>query len=95
MALDTFTEKQIRDAILNIISPEKISKGKHWKGYIYLDKKLITKIKIPNAHNRLFRANKARFLARDLKISDDQYNDLASCPLTGPAYYEILKKLEG
>lgn len=91
MAINSFQEKQIRSAILNKVDPDKINKnGPHWKGYIYVNGKLITKVKIPNSHKRLFHSNKAKYLVRDLKIEDEEYNQLVNCTLSGSDYYQIL-----
>jgi len=92
MAISDFTEKEIRKAILNKIKPQKINKkASHWKGYIYIDNKFVTKVKIPNNHSRIMKESKSKFIARDLKINDDQFNDLIKCPLKGKVFYKIIE----
>jgi hypothetical protein len=93
MGIKNFKEKQIRDKILNKIKPTiQRGQGKHNKGYIYLDGVLLTKVKIPNSHDRLMKPSKSQYIAQALKISEEEFNDLIDCPLTGPKYYEKLKK---
>lgn len=93
MSCKSFQEGDVRKSILRKVSPKKIKKnGKHWKGYVYLENKLVTKVKIPNDHNRPFNSTKGSYVARDLKISEEKYNELVACTLTGPSYYELLKE---
>jgi len=82
-----FTEKEIRNAILNKASLGKINKsGKHWKGYIYSDDILIGKVKIPNEHIRVMHENKSKFIAIDLKLNNDQFNSFVECTFTKNDY---------
>lgn len=92
MAIKDFKEKEIRLKIINKVKP-KIQKGKHDKGYIYLNDVLVTKVKIPNNHDRIMKHNKSQYIANDLRLTGDEFNDLIDCPLTGPKYYKQLKKL--
>lgn len=39
--------------------------------------------------------SKSQYIASDLKLSADRFNDLIDCPMTGPQYYEILKETVG
>lgn len=90
-----FTEKEIRKAILNKVSPTKINKkAPHWKGSIYLDNKLIGKVKIPNEHPRVMKESKSKYIAASLRLDDNQFNRFIDCTLKGTEYYEIQKNLE-
>jgi len=90
-----FREKDIRHAILNKASPRRINKsGKHWKGYIYSENILVSKVKIPNNHERLMRSNKSQYICRDLKLHPEQFNQFVDCSMTGPAYYRHLEALK-
>lgn len=90
-----FSEKKIRNSILNKIDPRDINKtGDHWKGYIYLGKILITKVKIPNNHTKIMKESKSQYIANALKLNAQQFNNLIECPLRGPAYYEILENFK-
>jgi len=87
-----FREKDIRLAILNKASPRRINKsGKHWKGYIYWGDILITKVKIPNNHDRIMKHGKSQYICRDLKLDPDQFNSLVNCTMTGADYYNYLE----
>lgn len=88
-----FTEKKIRNAILNKVKPKKIIKGKHWKGSIFLQDKLISKVKIPNEHPRVMREKKSSYIANSLRLTDNEFNELIECTLSGTDYYNIQKKL--
>lgn len=92
MGIKDFKEKQIREKILNKVNP-KIQKGqgKHNKGYVFLNGVLITKVKIPNNHEKLMRHSKSKYIAGDLRLSPEDFNDLIQCPLTGPNYYKKLQ----
>jgi hypothetical protein len=89
-----FTEVQIRDAILRKAPLDDINKNsKHWKGYLYINERLVGKVKIPNAHDRIMHASKSQYIAADLKLTDEQFNDFVECSLKKAEYFEILKKL--
>jgi hypothetical protein len=89
-----FKENEIRNKILAKINPGKINKKTaHWKGYIYSDNVLVAKVKIPNDHSRIMHAKKSKYIARDLKLDDNQFNRLIECPLKGRDYYEIISHL--
>jgi len=95
MAIRDFSEKEIRKAILNKVSPSHINKkARHWKGYIYLDNKLITRVTIPNDHKRIMKKSKSKYIAEDLRLEHKQFNQLIDCKLKGPAYYKLQKLLE-
>jgi len=91
MRIKDFTEKEIRNKIKNKLNPTVKSGGKHQKGYIYLDGKLVTKVKIPNEHNRIMKPSKSSFIATALRLEVGEFNDLIECPLSGPQYEELLR----
>lgn len=91
MRIKSYKEKEIRNAILKKVNPGKIEKfRKHERGYIYIGKKVVAKIKIPNEHKKIMHQSKSKFIARDLKLNDEDFNNLIDCPLKGPEYYTIL-----
>ena len=92
--IKNFTEKAIRKSILTKINPKITSKGKHWKGSIYLGEVLIGKVKIPNEHIRIMKSSKSCYIASALRLDDSQFNGLIECPLSSSDYWEIQKKLE-
>lgn len=93
MAINDYSEKKIRQSILNKINPS-IQHGKHDKGYIYLDDTLITKVKIPNDHKRIMHKSKSKYIAHELRLTDDEFNALNDCTLTGSDYYRTLRDRE-
>lgn len=92
MRIKSYKEKEIRNAILKKVKPI-INPGKHGKGYIYIGEKLVAKVKIPNEHKRIMHQSKSKFIARDLKLDDDDFNELIDCPLKGPEYYTKLDQV--
>lgn len=93
MKIKNYTERIIRSRILSKVTPGKINKKpKHWKGYIFIDNKLITKVKIPNDHMRIMRHNKSQYVARDLKLTSKDFNRLIDCPMKRSEYYQKLAK---
>ena len=93
MSINDYLEKDIRKRILEKIKPKiKKGRGKHDKRYIYIDEVMVCKVKIPNAHDRIMKKSKSQYIAQDLHLDDDQFNDLIDCPMTGPKYYDFLKK---
>jgi hypothetical protein len=90
MAISDFSEKDIRNKILEKIKP-KLQPGKHDKGYIWVDGILVGKVKIPNNHSRIMKEKKSQYIALSLRLSDEDFNDLIICHLTGPGYYKKLK----
>ena len=92
MSIDPFPEKVIKSAIERKLKPRFPHKrASHLKGWIYVDGKVVTKVKLPNAHDRVMKESKSQYIAAALKLSHDQFNGLIHCPITGPKYYEILK----
>lgn len=94
MSINQYEEKEIRNSILNKINPEikSGSRSKHDKGRISVDGKLRAKVKIPNNHNRIMKKTKFQYIAQDLQLKESEFNDLIDCPLTGPQYYDLLRK---
>jgi len=86
-----FSEKEIRQAVLQKANPKNINKsGKHWKGYIFIGDTLVSKIKIPNNHNRVMKPSKSQYICRDLRLEPNQFNNFVDCNMTGSEYYRYL-----
>jgi hypothetical protein len=86
-----FPEKEIRGQIIRKIKPKiPKSRSKHAKGYIYLNGIEVSKVKIPNHHDRIMKKSKSRYIAEDLMLNPTEFNDLIECPLKGTKYYKIL-----
>jgi hypothetical protein len=92
MKVKDYEEKEIRRSILNKVRP-KVKTGKHGKGYIYIGGKVVAKVKIPNEHKNIMHHNKSQFIARDLKLDDEDFNKLVDCDLKGPGYYKKLTQV--
>ena len=93
--IKNFTEKKIRSAILKKAKPTIKSKdSKHWMGEIYSNGILVTTVKIPNEHNRNMFMNKSKFIARDLKLNNHQFNEFIECHLTEKEYSELVAELK-
>lgn len=91
--IKSFSEKEIRKNILNKVKPVvPKNRSKHQKGYIYLEGIVVSKVTIPNEHSRIMHQSKSKYIAEDLKISSDEFNQLIECTLSGIEYYEKLKK---
>lgn len=91
MPINDYPEKTIRRQIINKIAPSiKSRRSPHQKGYIYIEGKVEAKVKIPNEHPRVMKQSKSKYIASGLKLSDEEFNDLIDCPMSGPQYYEIL-----
>jgi len=94
MPINDFTEKDIRNRIKSKLSPEiKKGRSKHEKGKIYLNGKMVAMVKIPNSHNRKMKHSKSKYIASALNLTDDQFNDLIECPLSGKEYYKIIEEI--
>lgn len=92
VSIKAYSEKEIRNKILNKINPVvKKGRSKHDKGYIYVNGKLETKVKIPNDHEKIMKESKSRYIAAALKLNDNEFNQLIDCSLRGPRYYDLLK----
>ena len=93
MPINDYSEREIRKKIIAKVDPQiRKSRSPHKKGYIYLKEKLVTKVKIPNDHDKIMKPMKSQYIAAALRLDDDQFNSLIDCPITGPKYYEILKE---
>jgi len=93
MKIKDYKESEIRNTILSKVKPRKINKkATHWKGYIYIGDKVVTKVKIPNDHSRILHHNKSQYIARDLKLTHEDFNRLIDCPLKRTEYYQKLAK---
>lgn len=91
MPINDYPEKTIRRQIINKIDPViKKRRSPHPKGYIYIRGKVEAKVKIPNEHDRIMKQSKSRYIASALKLSDEEFNNLIDCPISGNQYYEIL-----
>ena len=92
MSIKPYKEKDIREKIINKVAPQiKSGRSKHSKGYIKINGRVVTKIKLPNAHERVMKESKSQYIATALRLEHDEFNSLIDCPLTGPKYYELLK----
>lgn len=91
MSIDLFSEKKIRNALLNKLIGEKRN-GSHDKINIILDGKKEARIKLPNNHVKTMMPSKSRWIASALRLNDDDFNDLINCPLTGPKYLDKLRE---
>ncbi|OPL17383.1 MAG: hypothetical protein AVO38_01430 [delta proteobacterium ML8_D] len=93
MPINEYEEKEIRNKILNKIEPKILSdKSKYHKGLIELDHKIVARVKIPNDHHRIMKSRKSQFIATALRLNHEEFNSLIDCPLTGPKYYNLLRK---
>jgi len=91
MAYRNFTEKEVRKAILNKISPTILNKSTpHWRGKIYIGDAYFSTEKIPNSHKNNFGQSKAKNLASQIDLTQDQYNEFVSCKLSGKEYYKVI-----
>jgi hypothetical protein len=87
-----FTEKDIRKAILKKADPcVKNKNAKHWMGYIEINGKCLAKVMIPNEHTRDMYKSKSKYIARDLKLNGEEFNEFIECSLKHDEYIAILK----
>jgi hypothetical protein len=90
-----YREKDIREAIIEKAKPDvKNKKAPHWKGAIYVGEVFVGNVKIPNDHPRIMHRNKWQFIARSLRLDDDQFDRFVKCSLKGHQYRTILEQLE-
>lgn len=95
MAYRNFTEKEVRKAILNKADPTIVNKrAPHWRGKIFIDDVYFSTVKIPNPHKNNFGQSKAKNLANQLGLNQNQYNEFVSCTLSGKKYYEAITSEE-
>ncbi len=60
-------------AILNKIKPSIVNKrAPHWRGKIYIEDAYFGTVKIPNPHSNSFGQSKAKHLASQIGLSQDQ-----------------------
>lgn len=94
MSIVSFTEKEIRNAILKKVKPcnekNETKHGKHDKVLIFCEYVLVTTVKLPNEHLRIMHKNKSKFIADALMLSGEDFNELIGCTLTGSKYYDKL-----
>ena len=95
MAIGVFKESEIRKALLKKVVEKKHLKEsrKHWTAKIYCNDIYVARITIPNSHKRDFKGGKARNLAKQLKLNDQEYSELIKCTLSKVDYYEIVEGL--
>lgn len=94
MPINSYPEKIIRTKIINKIDP-KLKKGnsKHTRGDIFINGVWVAKVKLPNSHSKkVMHKNKSQYIAQELRLTCDEFNNLIDCQLKGPEYYEILRK---
>ena len=83
MRIRDFLESEIRTKVLSKAKPQEINKNTpHWKGYIYSGSKLVTIVKIPNDHKRVMHQSKSKYIARDLHLTEDEFNKFVVINLT-------------
>lgn len=76
MKIKKFNESNIRNAILTKAKPKiKSKRSKHDKGLIYLKDKVVGRVKIPNAHNRIMNPSKSKYIANDLRLTEGEFNE--------------------
>jgi len=93
VAYKIFKEKNVRRAIIKKVDPEVKSKNaKHWTAKIHVNGMYLTTVKISNNHNKDFGMGKAKNVAKQLLISQSQYNELISCTLSGKEYFKLQEK---
>ncbi len=91
MAYRNFTEKEVRKAILTKISPTIVNKrAPHWRGKIYISDVYFSTVKIPNPHKNNFGQSKAKNLASQIGLSQEEYNEFVSCTLSSKQYYKVI-----
>jgi len=93
MSINDYREKIIRKQILKKIRPKiKSSRSKHQKGLIEIDGKIEARVKIPNDHSKIMKTSRSKFIATDLRLTHEEFNNLIDCPLKGPKYFDLLKE---
>lgn len=93
MSYQVFKESEIHSALCNkVVNGELRKKGPHFIAKIYIEGKYITRIKFPNPHKKDFGQGKAKNLAAQLQLNQEQYNNLIKCPLKRDEYFKILRK---
>ncbi|OHD57207.1 MAG: hypothetical protein A2Y33_07380 [Spirochaetes bacterium GWF1_51_8] len=94
MKIKDFLESEIRLKIISKANPKEIDKnGKHWKGYIYSDDILVLKVKIPNDHKRVMHQSKSQYIAKDLNLTEEEFNRFIECSFSSEDFKEKMKNL--
>jgi len=95
MKIKDFLESEIRSNILIKVKPQKINKkSPHWKGSIYSENILVAKVKIPNYHKRIMHQSKSKYIARDLHLTEEEFNGLIECPFKSNDFYKKMSKIK-
>ena len=93
MKIKKFNESDIRNAILKKAKPKINSKqSKHDKGLIYLEEKVVSRVKIPNPHKRIMNPSKSRYIANALRLTNVEFNNFIDCTLKSKDYFVLLKE---
>ena len=93
--LRRFSQKEIRKAILKKARPDGIRKGgPHWTGWVRVDERLVTFVKVPNEHRDPLSPGAANQLAKELRLSHSEYNRFVDCKLKRDGYLEIQRAHE-
>jgi|SaaInlStandDraft_4_1057021.scaffolds.fasta_scaffold61581_1 hypothetical protein len=92
MKIQPFREKDIRSKIQTKADPiVKKGNSKHDKGYIYLGNVLVGKVTIPNDHTKVMYQSRSKYIAENLYLSPDQFNEFVICTLKRTDYLKILE----
>ena len=92
MSIKDFPEKQIRNQIKTKLKPTINSKrSKHAKALIIIEGKKVARVKLPNEHSQIMHQSKSRYIASDLHLTDEEFNQLIDCTLKGKEYCKIIK----
>lgn len=93
--IGSFTQKRVSSAILNKTNPAiRKSRSGHNIAYIYLGDILITRVRVPNAHNQTISKGLTHKIADSLRLSPSDFNDFVGCPMGGAQYLERLRQYE-
>ncbi len=89
----TYTEKCIRNKILNKVNPViKHGRASHNMGIIMLNGKKVAKVKIPNSHQKEWKSKQLKKMAENMKIPLSFLCGLIDCNKTGSDYYTKLEQ---
>lgn len=93
MPYQNFTEKEINTAIYKKAPLQDIQTGRnpHDIGKLVIDDYYFGKVKIPNQHNKGFNESKAKFLAKQLQLDKEEYNQFVKCNLKRKQYNMLLR----
>jgi hypothetical protein len=91
----SFSERQIGTTIRNKAHPYIVKRrNTHDIGFIYVDDVLVTKVKIPNGHNKEVSVGLTDDIAKSLRLNRDQYNRFMRCPMKGSEYLDHLRQFK-